>query len=76
MRLYSFDELEQIVFELRNGKAAIVETDTVMGIICKEAELIYKIKHRPHSKKLITFVADINDVPKLSPVEHKILEQY
>jgi L-threonylcarbamoyladenylate synthase len=76
MRLYQFDELEQIAFELRNDKAVIIPTDTVMGIVSKNADLIYKIKHRSRSKKLITFVASIDDVPRLKPIEKTILKQY
>jgi L-threonylcarbamoyladenylate synthase len=76
MRLYQFEELEQIAFELRNNKAAILPTDTVMGIVSKNRNLIYTIKHRNRSKKLITFVASIDDVPILKPFEIDILKTY
>jgi tRNA A37 threonylcarbamoyladenosine synthetase subunit TsaC/SUA5/YrdC len=76
MRLYQFEELEQIAFELRNDKAAIIPTDTVMGIVSKSSDLIYKIKHRNRSKKLVTFVSNIDDVPNLKSIEKTILKKY
>lgn len=59
------NELEAIEFELKNGKVAIVATDTVAGLISLNKNLIYKIKKRPHYKKLIYFISDVEDIPNL-----------
>jgi L-threonylcarbamoyladenylate synthase len=61
---------------LKNGKAAIVETDTVMGIICLERNLIYNIKKRSKNKKLVKLISSTDDVPNLSENEIKIIKKY
>ncbi|MDR0740014.1 MAG: Sua5/YciO/YrdC/YwlC family protein [Mycoplasmataceae bacterium] len=76
MRVYDWNELDQIAFELKNNKAAIVETDTVMGIISLNDSLIYNIKKRSKNKKLIRLVVSTNDVPKLNETEKKVVNKY
>jgi len=76
MRVYNFDELKQIAFELKNNKAAIVETDTVMGIVSLNQDLIYRIKQRPRGKKIILFVNDIRQVNDLSKKEQEVISEY
>jgi L-threonylcarbamoyladenylate synthase len=61
---------------LKNNKAAIVETDTVMGIISKNPTLIYKIKKRARTKKLVRFVSSIKEVPGLTMAEKQALNKY
>jgi tRNA A37 threonylcarbamoyladenosine synthetase subunit TsaC/SUA5/YrdC len=76
MRIYRFNQLSQLCFELNNAKAIIVPTDTVMGIISKVPSLIYEIKNRPHYKKLILFVGNIDSVKGLTKLEKNILKKY
>lgn len=73
---YNRNDFEQIVFELKNGKAAIVNTDTVYGIISLNKDLIYKIKHRPLEKKLIKFINDTKQMPYLSETQKRFLDRF
>ena len=76
-KVYTFKDLNLIAKELKTKKkAAIIETDTVMGIVSLNKDLIYKIKQRPLNKKLVTFVSDINDIKKLTKLEKVVLKQY
>jgi L-threonylcarbamoyladenylate synthase len=76
MRVYDFNEMDSICFEINNGKVAVVETDTVMGIISKDSQLIYNIKKRSSRKKLIILVASIRDVPNLTDKQTQVIEKY
>ena len=66
MLVYHSTQINEIVNALNDNKAAIVLTDTIFGIICKKQELIYKIKHRSHTKKIVKFINDIDilNMPK------------
>ncbi|MDR0985951.1 MAG: Sua5/YciO/YrdC/YwlC family protein [Mycoplasmataceae bacterium] len=76
MRTYKWDNIEQITFEINNRKAIILPTDTVLGIISKVPELIYKIKKRPKHKKLVKFVDDIKNIANLNDKEKKVISKY
>ncbi|MDR0675158.1 MAG: L-threonylcarbamoyladenylate synthase [Mycoplasmataceae bacterium] len=76
MRIYDWNELEQIAFELKNNKAAIVETDTVLGIVSLNPNLIYTIKKRNRNKKLIYFIDSISEIKNLTKIEKYILKKY
>lgn len=75
MRIYTSNQVNEIVFELKNNKAVILPTDTVMGIISLTPELIYKIKNRSASQKLITFVNNIKSINLPDNLE-KIISKY
>ena len=66
MVVYDERDLDSIVFELKNFKAAIIPTDTVAGIVCLDAKTIYSIKKRDRSKKLITFICNLDQVENKS----------
>jgi L-threonylcarbamoyladenylate synthase len=53
-----------------------METDTVMGILAKNVDIIYKIKQRPIQKKIVLFVNSYNSIPNLTEKEKKILDKY
>ena len=75
--IYTFDDIKSIAKFLKTKKkAAIIETDTVMGIISLNSDLIYKIKNRPAHKKLVTFVSDLKQIKSLSTKEKNILKHY
>lgn len=73
---YTKNDFEEIVFEIKNGKAAIIATDTVIGIVCLYPELIYQIKQRPLEKKLIKFVCDYNQIPYISDTDIQFLKKF
>lgn len=58
MQVYELNEIDQIVYELKSGRAAIVPTDTQMGLLSLNARLIYQIKKRPRHKELVRFIRD------------------
>lgn len=75
-KTYTKNDFEEIVFEIKNGKAAIIATDTVIGIVCLYPELIYQIKQRPLEKKLIKFVCDYNQIPYISDTDIQFLKKF
>ena len=74
--IYTFDDVKSIAKQLKTKKkAAIIETDTVMGIVALNAELIYQIKNRPKHKLLVVFISDINEIKGLTTKEKTILKK-
>ncbi len=72
MVIYTENDIEEIVFEMKTNKAAIIPTDTLIGIAAIDKSQIYKIKKRSHTKKVILFVKDISHIKDASD-ELKIL---
>ncbi len=73
----TFFDLETIANYLKTNKfAAIVETDTVMGIISLNANLIYECKNRPREKQLILFISNLNEIHDLNEIEKRVLKEY
>ena len=62
MVIYDEKDIKQITFEIKNGKALICPTDTVNGILSKNQELIFKLKKRSISKKIILFIPNLSYV--------------
>ncbi len=76
---------EEIVNILREGKLAIIPTDTVYGIVgdATNEETIhetYKVKKRPYSKPLIIMVSSIEMLKQyteyLTPLEQDLINRY
>lgn len=59
-------EIDSVVFELKNLKSIIVSTDTVSGLLSLQKQKIYEIKKRDKSKKIITFISNVNQIPNAS----------
>lgn len=75
MQVYNTSQYEEIAFELKNDKAAILPTDTVWGIVSLNEKKIYEIKQRPSNKKIITFVNSIDSIG-LPPEYKKEISKY
>lgn len=73
---YTYHEIDNVVFELLNQKAVIIPTDTVIGIISKDQNLIYEIKNRPKSKKIITFLADHSQLEDLNESQRQFINEF
>lgn len=73
---YTYHEIDNVVFELLNQKAVIIPTDTVIGIISKNQNLIYEIKNRPKSKKIITFLADHSQLKDLDESQKQFINEF
>ncbi|MDE5767749.1 MAG: L-threonylcarbamoyladenylate synthase [Malacoplasma sp.] len=69
-------EIDAIAFEIKNLKAVIVSTDTVAGIISLNKNLIYKIKKRSFSKKIIKFISNVNQIPDANDIVKKIAKNF
>lgn len=73
----TFSDYRKIAQLLKSQKmAAVVETDTVMGLIAINPSLIYEIKQRELTKKLIYFICDIHQIPDLPQAWIKPLMKY
>jgi tRNA A37 threonylcarbamoyladenosine synthetase subunit TsaC/SUA5/YrdC len=75
IKAYSFRKLIKNKSELVT-KIAIVPTDTVIGVVSKTPELIYKIKGRSQDKKLVLFIHDTDQIKALLPIEKDVLSKY
>lgn len=62
MEIYEIFHIEKIVFLLKKNYACIIETDTQLGLISHDANLLYELKKRPQIKKIVTFVPNKNAV--------------
>lgn len=68
MRIYHPHEISAIVAALKNGLAAIVPTDTQLGLIALNPDVIYLLKQRPREKLLIRFVHSLQQVSNPNPL--------
>lgn len=73
---YSYQEIDNVAFELMNQKAVIIPTDTVIGIISKDVDLIYEIKNRSRNKKIIVFLPDANALTNLTSYQKKFINEF
>lgn len=76
IRVFKMNQHKEIINVINNYQAIIMETDTIMGIMSKNLDLIYKIKNRPINKKIVTFINDYRDIPNLNGKELRIIRQY
>ena len=61
-----------VISALQSDQLIIAKTDTIYGVLTragskKAIERLYKVKQRPLGKSVIVLVADINDIPGLTP---------
>ena len=63
---------DSVISALKNEQLIIAKTDTIYGILAvanseKVVERLYEVKQRPLDKPVIILVADIDDIPNLTP---------
>lgn len=75
-KTYKWSEIDGIAFELLNKKCAIMPTDTVIGILSKDPNLIYDIKQRSHDKKIILFIIDDSVLGELTQIQKSFLAKF
>lgn len=66
MVIYNTNDIDAIVFEIKNNKALIAPTDTIPGIISKNKNVIYKLKKRSRTKKIILFICSWKHIKNLN----------
>ena len=71
---------DSVISALQNEQLIIAKTDTIYGILAaanskKAVEKLYEVKRRPLNNPVIILVADIDDIPNLTPsIKHKYQE--
>ncbi len=75
-KTYKYSELDSVVFEIKNNKAVIIPTDTVMGILANNENIIYQIKNRPKNKKIIKFIFNLNDLGTLTQIQKEFVNKF
>lgn len=75
MQVFTKAQVNDIALALKSGKAAILPTDTVWGIVSLNEGLIYKIKHRDQAKKVIRFIDSVDKIG-LPSFFAEVLKQY
>lgn len=63
---YEYTDLDQIIFELKNSKALICKTDTINGILAMKSDIIFKIKKRILTKKIVIFIPNLKYIKKIN----------
>lgn len=61
---------------LTSASLVVLRTDTIYGIVasatnCHAMERLYRAKHRPANESCIILVADISDIPGLTPTQRQ-----
>jgi len=71
---------DSVISALKNGQLIISKTDTIYGILTaanseKAVERLYEVKRRPLDKPVIILVANIDEIPNLTPsIKHEYQE--
>lgn len=71
---------DSVISALKNEQLIIAKTDTIYGILAvanskKAVETLYEVKKRPLNKPVIILVADIDEIPNLTPlIKHEYQE--
>ncbi len=76
MVIYNENDIEEIVFEMKTNKAAIIPTDTLIGIAAIDKSLIYKIKKRSYTKRLVLFIKDVSCIKNASEDLKKLAKKF
>ncbi|MCQ2957117.1 MAG: hypothetical protein MJ233_04820 [Mycoplasmoidaceae bacterium] len=75
MQVFTKAQVNDIALALKAGKAVILPTDTVWGIVSTNEGLIYKIKQRDRAKKVIKFIDSVDKIG-LPSFFAEVLKQY
>jgi L-threonylcarbamoyladenylate synthase len=76
MKILTTNQIQTVISELRNNKVLIMPTDTVWGIIALNEQIIYKIKKRPLSKKIVKFINSISQISHLPIFMQDVIKKY
>lgn len=73
---YQYSDIDNVAFELLNEKAVIIPTDTIIGIMSKNVNLIYEIKERSRSKQIIVFLPDHSYLTDLDSHQKEFINKF
>ena len=76
MQFYNYLFKQKIITALLKKQCLFVPTDTVCGLLSVDEKVLYGIKVRDLSKKIILLVADANCVPNLNQIQQEFLTRF
>ena len=70
---------QEIALALSQGNLVVLKTDTIYGVTAQASSpdtsyKLYKVRKRPLAKPSILLIADIKDIPNLTPEQSKLYE--
>lgn len=74
MKIYKLSDLNAIYDALVKNHCVLIPTDTVIGLLAKNKEVIYNIKKRDANKKLVRFVANYDLLGDLTVEQEQFLD--
>jgi len=76
MKIYRITNLNVIYDALMANKCVLIPTDTIIGLLAKNQDVIYEIKQRDRNKKIIRFVADYKLLGDLTVEQKQFLDLF
>lgn len=76
MKIYRITNLNVIYDALMANKCVLTPTDTIIGLLAKNQDVIYEIKQRDRNKKIIRFVADYKLLGDLTVEQKQFLDLF
>lgn len=76
MKIYRITELNEIFSALEKNMCALIPTDTIIGLLAKNKEVIYEIKKRPKEKQIVLFVSNYDSLGELTVAQKQFLDTF
>lgn len=76
MKIYRLSELNDIYDAITKNYCVLMPTDTIIGLLAKSPDIIYEIKKRDKSKKIVKFVADYDELGELTVEQKQFLDLF
>ncbi|EDU06455.1 L-threonylcarbamoyladenylate synthase [Ureaplasma urealyticum] len=76
MKIYRITNLNAIYDALVANKCVLIPTDTIIGLLAKNQDVIYEIKRRDRNKKIVRFVADYKLLGDLTVEQEQFLDLF
>ena len=76
MEILSTNKIQIVASALKNNKALVMPTDTVWGIIALNEQIIYRIKKRPTTKKIVRFINSFSQISHFPNYMKEVIKKY
>ncbi|WP_031488863.1 L-threonylcarbamoyladenylate synthase [Ureaplasma canigenitalium] len=76
MKTYKITDITKMHEMLQNNGCVCIPTDTIMGLLAKNEDIIYSIKKRDRNKKLVLFVKDYQLLKNLTVEQEQFLNLF